>query len=103
MAAQEEAMEDDWRIGAIEEFLDKKPLGALVCIRQIKHEALSVNRDFPQDPTPKESQEIGLLMGRFKEWEKAGLKYIGDYGRQRCWQRVDGLQTLHAREDELPF
>lgn len=102
-AAQEEAMEDDWRVGAIEQYLERLPVGELVCIRQIKREALSPSRDFPQDPTPKESQEIGVLMGRFKEWRKAGLRYVGNYGRQRCWQRTDGMQTVDVPDSEMPF
>ena len=99
-AAQEEAMEDDWRIGAIEDYLNKQPVGSLVCIRQIKHEALSVNRDFPQDPTPKESQEIGVLMNKFGEWEKSGRKWIAGYGQQRCWER---MRADSQNFEELPF
>ena len=52
-AAQDRAMEDDWRIGVIEEYLSRKSVGALVCIKQIANEALSSNPDFPQNPTPK--------------------------------------------------
>ena len=98
-AAQEEAMEDDWRIGAIEDFLNRQPVGAFVCVRQIKHEALSVNRDFPQDPTPKESQEIGVLMNKFREWEKSGRKRISGYGLQRCWEKIAETKW----PDDLPF
>lgn len=102
-AAQEEAMEDDWRVGAVEAFLDRQPLGTLVCIRQIKHEALSPNRDFPQDPTPKESQEIGVIMNRFSEWKNSGRKYTQGYGRQRCWERVAMSDAKKRDIDELPF
>lgn len=102
-AAQEEAMEDDWRVGAIEEYLNRQPVGTFVCIRQIKHEALSVNRDFPQDPSPKESQEIGVLMNRFDEWEKAGLQYTRNFGRQRCWKRVAMSDEQKSNFKELPF
>ena len=101
--AQEEAMEDDWRIGAIEQFLDRQPEGALVCVQQIKREALSPNRDFPQDPTPKESQEIGILMNRFKKWEKVGRTRTPDYGRQRCWKRIDGWEEINTQDGDLPF
>lgn len=102
-AAQEEAMEDDWRVGAIEAFLNKQPLGTQVCIRQIKHEALSVNKDFPQDPTPKESQEIAVLMNRFPQWKKSGLQYTRDYGRQRCWERVAMSEEQKQDFDNLPL
>lgn len=96
--AQDEAMEDDWRVGAIEAYLDNKQAGDVVCIRQIKHEALSPNREFPQDPTPKESQEIGMIMNRMTGWEKTGRVYTPNYGRQRCWRK----KTLPERQDGLP-
>lgn len=103
MDAQECAMEDDWRVGAIEDYLNKQPVGTLVCIRQIKREALCAKGDYPQDPTPKESQEIGVLMNRFPEWRKVGLRYTEEYGRQRCWQRIDGLQDVSEQYSTLPF
>ena len=102
-SAQDEAMEDDWRVGAVEAFLNRQPIGTLVCIRQIKREALSANRDFPQDPTPKESQEIGTIMNRFTDWKKSGLKYIGNYGRQRCWERTSMPEEQRQNFDELPL
>lgn len=104
VAAQEEAMEDDWRIGAIEQYLEQQPVGALVCIRQIKHRALSANPDFLQDPTPRESQEIGTIMNRFDDWEKAGRKRIDGYGLQRCWEKIrcDGTEN-ECDADMLPL
>ncbi len=102
-AAQEEAMEDDWRVGAIEQFLDRQPVGTYVCTRQLKREALCANKDFPQDPNPKESQEITTLMNKFPEWIKAGRQYLPDYGRQRCWQRTNGMQEIDLSNQEMPF
>ena len=92
-------MEDDWRVGAIEQFLDSQSVGDYVCIRQIKHEALSPSKDFPQDPTPKESQEISILMTKFSNWEKSGVHYVAKYGSQRCWRKI-GTST---EQDELPL
>jgi len=96
--AQSEAMEDDWRVGAIEQFLDQQAVGDYVCVRQIKHDALSPSKDFPQDPTPKESQEISILMGKFERWEKVGSHYISNYGTQRCWRK-----TGESAQKELPL
>lgn len=96
--AQEEAMEDDWRIGAIGQFLDTQPSGAFVCVRQIKHEALSPSKDFPQDPLPKESQEIATLMCKFSDWKRVGIRRTVNYGKQRCWQKQGDPVT-----DELPL
>lgn len=99
--AQEEAMEDDWRTGAIESYLDAQQPGALVCVRQLKHEALSPNPEFPLDPTAKESQEISVIMNGFDGWEKAGRLYVGKYGRQRCWRKLGDLTK--SSSTELPF
>lgn len=100
-AAQEQAMEDDWRLGAIEAYLNEQVPGTLVCVRQIKREVLSANLDFPQDPTPKESQEIGIMMNKFEDWEKAGRVYTEGYGRQRCWRKKAGARAEDT--NELPF
>lgn len=101
-SAQDDAMEDDWRVGAIEELLRQQPVGALVCVRQIKREALSASKDFPQDPTPKESQEITQLMNKFQDWKPVGRVYTRDYGRQRCWKKVGDFANV-SDTDELPF
>lgn len=99
--AQENAMEDDWRVGAIEAYLAGLLPGSLVCIRELKHKALAANPDFPQDPTPKESQEIATIMGRFEDWEPAGRVYTDDYGRQRCWKKKGDLAA--ESPGDLPF
>lgn len=106
---QSEATEDDWRIGAIDSYLNSKPLGYLLCIREIKREALTIeaDQDRKQDPTPKESQEINAIMQSFTDWEKAGRMYTLSYGQQRCWKRTSMLSSLKSRGnfvdyDELP-
>ena len=106
---QAEATEDDWRIGAIWKYLDPKPLGSLVCIREIKREALTIQDDLDrkQDPTPKESQELGTIMNDFTDWEKVGRTYTEKYGQQRCWKRISVQSRLTCKGkfedvDELP-
>lgn len=105
---QDEAREDDWRIGALEKYLDRQPIGTYVCIRQLKREALAENNEFPRDPPPKESQEINIMMNEFTDWVKVGRQYTANYGRQRCWQRVSMQSTLKSKGnfedvDELPM
>lgn len=88
--AQEMAMEDDWRVGAIGSFLEKKFCGDRVCVRQIAHEALSPNPDFPRDPSRKDAIEIAQIMKtNFPEWvrgEKVG-RVNDKYGAQRYWEK----------------
>ena len=103
--AQEEAIEDDWRVGAIKAYLDGKPVGTCVCIRQISREALTLGEDKPIDPKPKDSQEITTIMSKFSDWEKVGRVYLPDYGQQRCWKKIKGNdeETAINEFDELPF
>ena len=85
---QEEAMQDDWRIGAIEQFLDKKYPGEFTCVREICHEALSSDPDRPHEPSLVESKDIGMIMNKMPGWERRTPRTVGSYGRQRCWQKV---------------
>lgn len=100
--AQENAMQDDWRVGAIMDFLDKKLPGELTCVREVCHKALSSNLDFPKEPTLVESKDIGAIITRLPHWKKVGLKNIGIFGRQRCWQK-DLDAPLPQEEMEDPF
>lgn len=83
--AQNAAMEDDWRVGVIEDYLHRhKGNGDYVCAKEIFHEAL-----YPDDnrqPAMKDSREIGEIMDSFTEWERCDkLKTTQKYGKQRCW------------------
>lgn len=98
--AQDEAMEDDWRIGVIEKYLDEKSPGDTVCIKELKCEALFPDSDFQRDLTPKETQEIYRIVATIPEWTNIGRKYTAKYGRQRCWQKkVGAIKNIN----ELPF
>jgi hypothetical protein len=98
--AQDEAMEDDWRIGVIERYLDNKACGDTVCIKELKCEALFPDSNFQCDLSPKESQEISQIMSKLSDWERIGRIYTTNYGRQRCWRKKSASLTS---ECELPF
>ena len=87
--AQENATQDDWRVGAIKLFLDKKLPGELTCVREVCHRALSPNPDFPKEPTLVESKDIGAIITRLPEWERVGSRNVALYGKQRCWRKRD--------------
>lgn len=88
--AQDDAMQDDWREGAIRAFLDKKNHGELTCVREVCHRALSPNPDFPKEPSLVESKDIGKIINKLPDWERcSGRRYIGIYGQQRCWQKKE--------------
>lgn len=85
---QEEAMQDDWRQGAIMAYLDLKAEGEYTCVRELCHKALSPNPDFPKEPSLIESKDIGMMMNKMPGWERVGNKRIGSYGVQKCWKKV---------------
>lgn len=88
---QEAAMQDDWRVGSIETYLeDYKAPGDLVCVRELCHKALSWNPEYPKEPGLLESKEISLIMNRMKGWERCpSVRMIKPYGKQRCWVKVE--------------
>lgn len=96
--AQENAMQDDWRVGAIMAFLERKNPGELTCVREVAHRALSANLDFPKEPTLVESKDIGAIITRLPGWEKVGNKRMGNYGVQRCWIKKEGFPAVKAEE-----
>lgn len=97
---QDEAMEDDWRVGKIAAFLDRFPVGAKVCAIQIYKECL--NPDSTVNPKPYESREIGQIMAKAEGWEKCGSRFYADkYGQQRGWIKVGEAKATSV--DELPL
>ena len=86
--AQENAMQDDWRVGAIQAFLERKALGELTCVREVCHRALSPNPDIPREPTLAESKDLGRILNKMKGWERVGSRVIGVYGSQKCWKKI---------------
>ena len=100
--AQENAMQDDWRVGAIKEFLQRKSPGEITCVREVCHRALSSNPDFPKEPTLAESKDIGRILNKLKDWERcASPRHCGAYGTQRCWKKK-GEQIIEDKPDK-PF
>ena len=104
--AQESAMQDDWRVGAIGAFLDSRGVGEFTCVREIAHRALSPSQEFPKDPDFRICRDIGQIMTRYyPEWEKAGPHRFLDYGVQKSWRKTGDIAGHDAEEDtdELPF
>ena len=87
--AQDNAMQDDWRVGAIMAFLDQKKAGEYTCVRELFHRALSPNPDFPKEPSLVESKDIGMILNNLPGWQRVGPRTIGSYGKQRCWQKTE--------------
>ncbi len=105
--AQDEALQDDWRIGAIKSYLDEKPVGAFVCVKELMTEVISPDHDHPQNPTPKDSKDIGIIMSMVDGWAKVGhAKYTSKYGQQRGWEKKSESEPTeddYDRSGGLPF
>lgn len=114
---QEEAMQDDWRVGAIMAYLDNKAEGELTCVRELCHKALSPNPDFPKEPSLVESKDIGMIMNKMPGWERVGTRKVGSFGKQKAWikssikkentteQKQSAIAPIwdDDDDDELPF
>jgi predicted P-loop ATPase len=92
---QQSVVEDDWRVGVIEKYLNNQ---TTVCVKGIWDNALT-SGDFPRDCTKKDSSDIVQIMDGFEEWEKVSTIRFDEYGRQRGWRKK--MKQIH--DEELPF
>ena len=86
---QREAMEEDWRVGAIERYVYRCPEDYFFCVRDVARNALVLGMDNPKDPTPQESREIALILDSLPMLERAGRKRLKSFGQQRTWKRKE--------------
>ena len=89
MQAQENAMEDDWRIGAIEQYLTREKFdpGSTVSVIELWHRALGMPVD--TKPDRKDSIEICQLMLQMEGWEKSGKTSVRtNWGPQKVFVKV---------------
>lgn len=88
-AAQEAAMEDDWRIGAIEQYLEdtKKAPNSTVSVIELWHKALQEPDE--SKPTRSDSIAITQILEGMPEWKKSNAKINTAWGRQKCFKKVN--------------
>ena len=88
-AAQEAAMEDDWRIGAIEQYLEdvKKAPNSTVSVIELWHRAL----DEPAESKPSKGDSIAItqIITNVPGWVKSDKKVTTPWGRQKCFKKVN--------------
>lgn len=88
---QSDAVEDDYRIGMVKDYLEDRDE---VCILQLWQDALKMGTF--SKPEKKDSNELGLIMQSIDDWEKQPKpKRMKEYGLQKWWKRV--------RFDDGPF
>lgn len=86
-AAQENAMEDDWRIGAIEQYLEdmKKMPNATVSVIELWYNALKRPED--SKPDRKDSIEICQIMLQIGGWVRAPAPVRTQWGLQKAFRK----------------
>ena len=98
---QNSYVEDDWRIGVIENYIIGKDR---TCVKDIWDNAFKYH---DRTMTKKDSNDIvAIFDSEFTdEWEKASTIRFADYGRQRGWIRKQKqIEEVQIKdEDELPF
>ncbi len=82
-AKQEQAVEDDYRVGMITDYLSHKYKDK-VCIMELWKYAL--NNDFSK-PTRRESNEITLILQSIGGWERGKIERHNEFGNQMFWYR----------------
>ena len=86
-AAQEAAMEDDWRQGAIEQYLEetKKAAGSTVSVIELWHNALAEPEE--SKPTRKDSIEITQIISNIPGWIQCPNMISTKWGRQKGFRK----------------
>ena len=85
--AQEAAMEDDWRIGAIEQYLtdQKKRPGDTVSVIELWHRAL--NEPEESKPSRKDSIEISQIITNMPGWVQCPNPISTAWGKQKAFRK----------------
>ena len=98
---QAAAVEDDWRTGKIQAYLDMKRPGDTTCLIELWTAALGFDNAI-KPMTKKDSTEIGQIVRTFPEWVNTGERVrLETYGQQRVWKKV--AERLSFPPPEMPF
>lgn len=92
---QEQAVEDDYRVGMIENYVANKDK---VCVLELWKQAL--DNEFSK-PTRRESNELTLILQSLG-WERGKVEHHSAFGNQLFWYRRT-LQKLPEIDDDLPM
>lgn len=93
---QEDALEDDYRVGMIAKYLNDKQPGDTVCIIELWLRALG--EDFK--PTRKDSNEISAILQNMPGWVRCGNVWTQNWGVQKGWRKVSSTTPVGG---DLPF
>jgi predicted P-loop ATPase len=92
---QADAVEDDYRVGMIEEYCRRKDK---VCIIELWQKALGNEHS---KPTRKDSNEITLILQSLSGWSKGKIERSQEYGNQQHWNK-SAEKSFAEKTDNLP-
>lgn len=95
-AKQEQAVEDDYRVGMIEDYIKNKDK---VCIMELWKFAL--DNEFSK-PTRRESNEITLILQSIGGWERGKIERHNAFGNQMFWYRTTKRDFEPIDDSDLP-
>lgn len=78
---QQNAMEEDWRVGLIADYMAHKRVGDTVCVLELWYNALGM--ESTKKPTRKDSVEISQMIRSMPGWTVESKVMRGNYGQQR--------------------
>lgn len=85
------AVEDDYRIGMIEQYVENRDE---VCILELWQNAL--DNKFSK-PTRRESNDIALILQSLGGWERCGVKRHSEFGSQIFWAKTNDKKSQEAK------
>lgn len=98
---QDEAVEDDYRVGLIMMYLEDKDR---TCILDLWRNALK--NEFTK-PTKKDSNEISVILQSISGWRKLEkVQHFREYGTQKCWVRESedaDSGKAESYDDGIPY
>ncbi len=84
---QEDAMEDDWRFGAIRQYLDQMKIDprSTVSVIELWHTALGEPEE--SKPTRRDSIEITQILASMEGWRRAKRPVMTRWGKQKVFEK----------------
>ena len=96
-AKQEQAVEDDYRVGMIGNYVKDKDK---VCILELWKYAL--DNEYSK-PTRRESNELTLILQSIGGWERGKVEYHSAFGNQMFWVRTEPRKLPNIEDGDLEF
>ena len=96
-AKQEQAVDDDYRIGMISDYLSHKYKDK-VCIMELWKYAL--NNEYSK-PTRRESNEITLILQSLGGWERGKVERHNEFGNQMFWYRKKEIELPPINDEDF--